>query len=135
MEVVEEDMKEEEKLSKQLYKIELYLIKTIPVIIAALGLLNTILSYYNVDVEILSFIGGISLLPWLFLYISSFVFKFCLYHRLFLYYIAITELLAWYDYKFGVLLSAKDYLTLHLIIAGIFIILITYLKFKLCKKH
>ena len=128
-------MKEEEKLSKQLYKIELYLIKTIPVIIAALGLLNTILSYYNVDVEILSFIGGISLLPWLFLYISSFVFKFCLYHRLFLYYIAITELLAWYDYKFGVPLSAKGYLILHLVIAGIFIILITYFKFKLCKKH
>ena len=125
----------EEKLNKLLYKIELLLIKLIPIILSILTLLNVILSYININVELLSAIGGMSLLPWLFLYISSFVFKFCIYHRLFLYYILVNELLSWYDYKIGVPLSAKGYLVLHLIIAGIFIILITYFKFKLCKKH
>ena len=125
----------EAKLNKPLYKIELFLIKMIPIIISVLEVVNTILSYLNIEVELISAVAGMSLLPWLFLYISSFVFKFCIYHRLFLYYILVNELLSWYDYKIGVPLSAKGYLVLHLIIAGIFIILITYFKFKLCKKH
>lgn len=120
----------EANLNKLLYKIELYLIKIIPVVISGLYLLNTILSYYNKHIELISAIAGISLLPWLFLYISSFVFKFCLYHRLFLYYIAINELIAWYDYKIGFNINNTQYLYSHLVIAGIIIFLVTYLKIK-----
>ena len=125
----------EEKLNKPLYKIELWLIKMIPVIISVLEVLNTVLSYFNIEVELLSAIGGMSLLPWLFLYISSFVFRFCIYHRLFLYYILVNELISWYDYKIGIPIDSKSYLCLHLVIAGIFLIAIVYFKFKLCKKH
>lgn len=120
----------EERLNKILYKIELYLIKIIPIVISALYLLNTILSYYDFHIELISAIAGMSLLPWLFLYISSFVFKFCLYHRLFLYYIAINESIAWYDYKIGFNLNDTQYLYLHVSIAGVIIFLITYLKIK-----
>lgn len=123
----------EEKLNKLLYKIELLFIKLIPIILSVLTLLNVILSYLNIDVELLSAIGGMSLLPWLFFYISSFVFRFCIYHRLFLYYILVNELLSWYDYKIGIPLSNKGYLVLHLVIAGLFLIAIVYFKFKLCK--
>ena len=57
--MVKEDTTVEERLkSKYLYKIELYSIKTIPVILAALCLLNTILSYFYIDVPLLSYIGG-----------------------------------------------------------------------------
>ena len=45
----------EENLSKLLYKIELYLIKIIPIIIAFIYLLNTILSYFYIDLPILSY--------------------------------------------------------------------------------
>ena len=40
--------------------------------------LNTVLSYLNIDIVLLSYIGGISLLPLLFIYLCSFVYKFCL---------------------------------------------------------
>lgn len=125
----------EEKLNKPLYKIELWLLKMIPIIITILEIVNTVLSYLKIEVELISAMAGMSLLPWLFFYISSFVFRFCIYHRLFLYYILVNELLSWYDYKIGIPLSDKGYFALHLVVAGLFLIAIVYFKFKLCKNH
>ena len=121
----------EEKLkSKRLYKIELYLLKMIPIAISILYLLNTILSYFYLHVDLLSIIGGISILPWLFLYVSSFVFRFCIYHRLFLYYILLDELICWYDYKIGIPINDKHCLFLHLILYIVTLLLVVYFKFK-----
>lgn len=130
----------EERLNKLLYKIELYLIKIIPPMISLIFILNIVLSYFNIEAEILSMIGGMSLLPWLFLYISSFVFRFCSYHRMFLYYIAVVETLSWIDYKIGIPVGDKTLLVIHLLIVGVFLFLIIYLKFyakctnKTCNK-
>lgn len=74
-------------LSKLLYKIELYLIKIIPIIIAFIYLLNTILSYFYIDLPILSY--AVMGLLVMFLYISSYVFKFCSWHRVCILYIII----------------------------------------------
>ena len=76
--------------SKLLYKIELRLLKIIPMILAFTALLNSILSYFNIDLYILSYIGGISIFTMVFLYLSSYVFKFCEYHRMFLHYVVVT---------------------------------------------
>ena len=73
--------------NKTLYKILLILLKYIPIIIGVGYILNTLLLLLGINLSFLSFFIGISLLPWLFLYISSFVFKFCSYHRAFLYYV------------------------------------------------
>lgn len=124
-------MAAEERLrSKYLYKIELYLLKIIPVIISILYFINMVLSYFDIHLESLSPIGGISFLPWLFLYVSSFVFKFCIYHRMFLYYIAIAEAVCWYDYKLNIPISDRNFLHLHLILFLLTIILVVYFKFK-----
>ena len=40
-------------------------------------LLNAILSYFNIDLVILSYIGGVSLITILFIYVASYTFKFC----------------------------------------------------------
>ena len=47
-------------MNKLLYKIELYLVKVIPMIYALLSLLNTTLSYFDIDTAILSYIGSVS---------------------------------------------------------------------------
>ena len=59
-------------------------------LLAFITLLNSILSYFNIDLVILSYIGGVSLIPILFIYITSYTFKFCEYHRMFLHYIVVT---------------------------------------------
>ena len=67
----------ENGVGKVLYKIELLLIKVIPFIIMFCYALNSILYYFDIEVIFLSTFSGLSILTWIFLYISSFVFKFC----------------------------------------------------------
>lgn len=114
--------------SKTLYKFELILLKFIPFILAFVCFLNTVFSYFGIDLEFLAHIGGISLLTLLFLYVSSYVFKFCLYHRLALHYVVVNNILNIYDYYIGVPLDDRNLFILYLVIAFIFLtfILIDY---------
>lgn len=43
--------------SKNLYKVELYLLKIMPMVIALAYLVNTVSSYFGVDIPILASIG------------------------------------------------------------------------------
>lgn len=125
---------EEIGVTKSLYKIELYLIKVIPYGMAGCYFLNSVLSYFNIEAPILSLIGGLSILPFMFLYLSSFVFRFCIYHRLPLYYMLISDIISYYDIYIGLEISSRNYFTLNAVLAGITIIFILLFKFKLCKK-
>lgn len=107
-------------------------------ILAFTALLNSILSYFNIDLYILSYIGGISIFTMIFLYLSSYVFKFYEYHRMFLHYVVVTWIINTIDYYIGIPINDLEYLCLQMIIAGIslFIILLLYYKTnkKLCLK-
>ena len=120
----------EENLSKVLYKIELYLLKVIPMIMAALCLANTTLFYFGIDATILTYIGGVSFLTLGFLYLSSYVFKFCAYHRMFLHYIVVVNILSYIDLEYGIPLSDFNLFIMYTSIAAIFMFLIIYLKVK-----
>lgn len=122
-------------LDKTLYKLELLILKSLPILIALCYLLNTILSYFNIDFVLLSVIGGLSLLPIIFILVSSFVFKFCIYHRLPIYYVMISDIISCYDLYIGIPLSNRWLFIVNMIIAGIFIILIVISKAKICKVH
>lgn len=120
-----------EKLkSKMLYKIELLLLKTIPMLMALCSVGNTILSYLDIEVVILNYIGGVSILPLIFLYLSSYVFKFCEYHRMFLHYLLITDIINVYDYHVGFPLDDLEYLCLHMIVTAISLFMVLYLYMK-----
>lgn len=124
-----ENMDVEAKLrSKHLYRIELYLIKIIPMIISLVYLLDTILSYFYIDVPLLSYIAGTSVLELVFLYLSSIVFRFCAYHRMFIHYITLNWALNIYDYYIGLPISNKGLFMMYLIITCIFMFLILYFK-------
>ena len=120
-------------IEKQLYKLELLLIKSLPLGIALCYLLNSVLSYFKINAPILSYLGGMSVLPVIFILVSSFVFKFCVYHRLPIYYIIVSDILNYYDLYIGILISNRSLFILNMIIAGIFIILIVITKVKICK--
>ena len=121
---MEKEEKSKQVRSKTLYKFELILLKFIPFILAFVCFLNTVFSYFGIDLEFLAYIGGISLLTLLFLYVSSYVFKFCMYHRLALHYVVINNVLNIYDYYIGVPLDDRNLFILYLVIAFIFLILI-----------
>lgn len=121
---------EERLRSKILYKIQLYLLKVIPMVMAFICLLNTTLSYFDIDVPILSYISSNSILTIMFLYISSYVFKFCEYHRMFMHYNTLMWILNIYDMYIGVPLSDRGILSLYLMITGLFLFIILYLYVK-----
>lgn len=117
----------EEKLQNSLYKIELHWIKIIPMVMAAICFADTLFSYFNIDLPILSYLGGNSILTILFLYLSSYVFKFCSWHRMFLHYIVINNVVNWYDYEYGIPLDLKTMIVVQISIALIFITIGLYL--------
>ena len=120
--------------NKTLYKIFLFTLKVIPMVISALFLLNTILSYYYIDASILSMIGGVSFFTLLFLYISSYVFKFCNYHRMFIHYISLQWIINLVDYYIGIPINDISFMLLGLTIFGIFLFIILYLYVTTNKK-
>lgn len=121
---------EERLRSKLLYKIELSLLKFIPAILAFITLLNSVLSYFGIDLYILSYIGGVSILTMIFLYISSYVFRFCKYHRMFLHYVIVTWVINIIDYYSNIPINDLEYLCLQVIVAGIFLFIILFLYVK-----
>lgn len=121
-------MTKAEMLNKTLYRVELYLIKTMPIVMCCIAILSTTLSYYDIDIPILSYIGGVSLLELLFMYVSSFAFKFCIYHRLPIHYLTIIWIVNIVDEFFRIPVTDKEFMLIHLIVAGIFIILMLYFK-------
>lgn len=125
---------EERLRSKLLYKIELSLLKFIPAILAFITLLNSVLSYFGIDLYILSYIGGVSILTMIFLYISSYVFRFCKYHRMFLHYVVVTWVINIIDYYSNIPINDLEYLCLQVIVAGIFLFIILFLYVK-CHKE
>ena len=124
--------KEARFVNKKLYKVELYSAKVVPMIMAGITLANTVLSYYGIQVPALSYIGGVSILVLIRFYLTSYTYKFCSYHRMFLHYIIISNCLDTYDYYIGIEITDKQFLGLQLMIAGISLFIILWLKFNVC---
>ena len=120
--------------SKTLYKIQLYLLKVIPMVMAFICLVNTVLSYYDIDCGFLSYLGSCSILMIAYLYVSSYVFRFCEYYRMFLHYIVINLILNTYDLYIGIPLNDRDLFIMYLTITGVIMFLILYLYVKNNKK-
>ena len=99
-------------MNKLLYKVTVIVLKILPIILAFITLLNSILSYFNIDLVILSYIGGVSLITILFIYVDSYTFKFCKYHRIFLHYIVVTWIINIIDLYIEISINNLEYLCL-----------------------
>lgn len=119
-----------EKSRENKHKLLILVLKFIPMLTALCYMTSTIFNYFDYNIEPLSNIGGMSLLTWVFIYLASVVFKFCSYHRMFLWYILIDDLFNIIDYYWGIPISTDNILMLHNIWIGItlFIVLILYVK-------
>lgn len=127
-------MATEESLKVSLYKIEVYLLKIIPVILAIGDLANTLLSLFEISAPVISYIGGISFLSLAFLYISSYVFRFCEWNRMPLHFIVVNNLINIYDWYIGIPIGLIDMLLVELVLVEITIILTVYLHERNNKK-
>ena len=125
---------EERLRNKDLQRLFLGTLRIIPMVMAVLFLLNIVLSYFGIDYSAISYLAGIGFIPWLFILLASYALKFCAYHRMFLWYLLVNNIICWVDYNFGLPISDREYLSLHFIVAGIFLFIILYLHQKCRKK-
>ena len=118
-----------EKFDRKVIKRFILVTKIIPILIAIVHLINTVLSFLGSNDIPLNYIGGISLLPIAYLYIASYTFYLCEYYRMFLHYSVLIDLINCYDFYFGIPLNNKDYFILFICITIVTMLLIIYLKF------
>ena len=121
-------------INKVLYKIQLYMLKVIPMVMAFCYLLNSVFSYFDIELQFLSYLNSCSICMIVYLYISSYVFRFCEYHRMFLHYIVVNTAINTYNLYIGVPLNDFELLVLYMSITGIALFIILYLYVKNYKK-
>lgn len=122
------DINMEANLSVKLVKLLRIYLKLIPVIIAILSFINCILSYYGIHLKFLAHTFLFLLIG--FVYIASYVLKFCEYHRISLHYIVIVYIINCYDYYIGIPINYRELFIMYSVITFIVIIIGIYLKLK-----
>ena len=120
----------EDQLIKSKYKIFLILLKTIPMIWSLFIFINTILRLFKIDFYFMNILCGISILPILFLYLASYVFQFCSYHRMFLHYISIVFIIRVLEFYFIIPTNSILVFIILMIITFIFMIITLYKYLK-----
>jgi hypothetical protein len=119
--------------SKTLYKITLLTFKMLPMIMSFSYLIMFVLANTVEDWVIIPHILGTVIAPLAFVYLTSYVFKFCAFHRMFIHYYAFVELLNVTDYYVRIPISDEAITLLHDSVTIIFLIsvVITYIiKYK-----
>ena len=97
-----------EKQSRSLsHKSFLIVLKYIPYILACGYAISTLGDFFEYDLIGLGYVCNVSLFSWLFMLLTSFIFKYCYIHRLPLYYIAVNDLLNITDYYIGIPITNK----------------------------
>lgn len=119
----------ERNVNKNLYRVFLLATKIIPMLLAGICFINTILSYFYIEFRIFNYIAGISIIPLAYLYLASYTFKLCEYYRMFLHYYVIMCVINVLDYYIGISLTDFGMLVLYSTITTIAMFIIIYLKF------
>lgn len=119
----------EEKLSKKMVKNFVLATKVLPMIIAAIYFLNSTISFFYGNDIPLNYLGGVSLLPILYLYLASYTFKLCEYYRMYLHYIVVINIINIYDYYIGIPIDDISMYLLCVLLTTITMFIVIYLKF------
>lgn len=119
---------EENKINKRLYKMFMLVTKITPMLLAFTHFINCVTSYFNCTIKALNYVGGVSILTLVYLYITSYTFKLCSYYRMFLHYCLIIDIISTIDYYIGIPINNFELLMLYSIISIITMFVVLYLK-------
>lgn len=117
-----------EGISKVWHKILLILVKYVPFVIAILYLICLIFGCFGIQLFILPSLIYISPSCGILILVMSKVLKFCIWHRLPIYYCFLMDVLSTIDYKYGITISNVNLIIIYMIITVMFVLLGMYLK-------
>lgn len=116
------------------HKLFLILIKYIPFIIALAYLITDIALCFNINLYTIPNLFFMSPITALFILFASFAFKFCIWHRLPIYYALLLHGIACLDYYSKIPITSNIMLFIYLLITIMFILIGMYLKNRYNKK-
>lgn len=117
-------------LNKHLYKIFLILIKHLPIINALIFVTNIVCNYIGLHLPWVAYLGGTSFITLGLLYLISFVFKFCILHRIPLHYVTIGNVFGMLDKYCSFSLSTLTMFRIYFILTGIMAIVYIWFMYK-----
>jgi hypothetical protein len=127
-----EDMAVAENLKNKVYKLEVVLLKVLPFILTSIYLCTTVLDYFMLDSTLLDYLALVVI--YAFVYTSSYVFKFCTYHRMPIHYIVLINILSVYDVYVGIPINEYKLIQMYAIITCVFLFITVYLYVKSNKR-
>ena len=119
-----------EEISKTQMKFAKIIVKYCPIIIATFYFISAILSCFGVGLVWITPIYYMSLLPFICLFACSKLLKFCIWHRLPLYYSILIDVINAIDYYIVIPFSSKWMILIYLLITGCFVLYGVWLKEK-----
>lgn len=118
----------EANLSLKLVKIFRVYLKVLPIILAITSFANCFLAYLGFQFKIYAHMFFFLIIS--FIYVASYVLKFCEYHRISLHYIVIIYIINCYDYYIGIPINYIELFMMYSMITFLAIIVGIYLKLK-----
>lgn len=109
-------------MSPKMSKATLLCVKYLPFLYAILDIVAIVLSYLEVPITCLGCIVSASLLSVIPLYILSYTFRFCKYHRTIIDFLVFTKVCFLIDYVYIIPFSDSIFLTIYLMMAFFFLI-------------
>ena len=111
-------------------KLLVLIIKIYPMVIAVGYFCILILHYFKIETYTIDYIIIQPLICLLLLYLLSYVFQFCLYHRIFIHYVLIQNVISYIDEIYTIQVSYKQFLYIQMCLLFIVLIiaLISYLR-------
>lgn len=97
-------------------------------VLAFIYFINTVCSYFYISIKCLNYIVFILLIT--FVYIASYLLKFCEYHRMFLHYTLVVCVINTYDYYIGFDINDLEMFMVYSIITIVSLFITLYLKIK-----
>ena len=112
---------------KQQMKVLSIIVKYLPIFIALMYFINSVLSLCDIYISAITFIASCGFAPLLLIYMCCCVLKFCSNYKVYLIYIAINNLINWVDYEYG---FTEDVMIGWIAVIGTFFCLISYLMIQ-----
>lgn len=123
-----------EELSRVQVKLAKIIVKYSPIVISGFYFISAIFSCFGIGVGWMVPIYYMSLIPFVCVIACSKLLKFCVWHRLPLYYSIVVDLINAIDFYFMIPIGSKWMLLIYLIVTGIFVLSGAYLKNKYNKR-
>lgn len=123
-------------IDKRKHKLLIFTLKILPAIMASSYVIDMISVFLGFGTQVVVNFIGMIVAPILFMYLASYVFKFCEYHRIFIHYVLILEILTTVKWYYPVIVTSQLVLNISFILSGLLMLCVVFFNvYKIYKKY